>query len=58
MTLSMVEDRPRGAHREALSTDQGDYFLSGSSFFLSLPGMNGLHGLALIGPRVFQTTLN
>ena len=31
---------------------------SGSPFFLSLPAMNGLHGWALIGPLVFQTTLN
>src|SRR5207249_1793753 len=34
------------------------HFFSGSSFFLSLPGMNGLHGLARIGPDVFHTTLN
>lgn len=35
-----------------------DHFFSGSSFFLSLPSMNGLQGCALIGPLVFQTTLN
>src|SRR5205823_672832 len=27
---------------------------AGSSFFLSLPGMYGLHGWALIGPLVFH----
>src|SRR5207249_9633951 len=31
---------------------------AGSSFFLSLPAMNGLHGWALTGPLVFHTTLN
>src|SRR5690606_38749049 len=31
---------------------------SGTSFFLSLPGMNGLQGLARTGPGVRQTTLN
>src|SRR5213075_2762918 len=31
---------------------------AGSSFFLSLPVMNGLHGCALTGPLVFHTTLN
>src|SRR5207248_910658 len=34
------------------------HFFSGSSFFTSLPAMNGLHGCALIGPLVFHTTLN
>jgi hypothetical protein len=38
------------------------YFFSaisaGSSFFLSLPAMKGLHGCALTGPGVFHTTLN
>jgi hypothetical protein len=38
------------------------YFLAttfaGSSGFLSLPSMYGLHGLALTGPGVFHTTLN
>ena len=32
-------------------------FPSGSSFFLSLPSMNGLHGLAFTGPGVFHTLL-
>src|SRR6266850_2460721 len=31
---------------------------AGSSTFLSLPGMNGLHGCAFTGPLVFHTTLN
>src|SRR5436190_8103285 len=31
---------------------------SGSSFFLSLPSMYGLHGLALTGAGVFHTVLN
>ncbi len=31
---------------------------SGSSFFFSLPATYGLHGCALIGSLVFQTTLN
>ena len=40
-----------------------DYFVmivlpSGTSGFLSLPGMYGLHGCALTGPFVFHTTLN
>jgi len=34
------------------------YFLAGSSGFLSLPSMYGLHGLAFTGPGVFHTTLN
>ena len=34
------------------------YFLAGSSGFLALPSMNGLHGLAFTGPGVFHTTLN
>jgi hypothetical protein len=34
------------------------YFFAGSSGFLSLPSMYGLHGLAFTGPGVFQTTLN
>src|SRR5439155_21863156 len=34
------------------------HFLSGSSFFLSLPGMYGLHGFVRTGPDVFQTTVN
>ena len=31
---------------------------TGSSVFLSLPAMYGLHGLARTGPAVFHTTLN
>src|SRR6185436_2875229 len=34
------------------------FTISGSSFFLSLPAMNGLHGCAFTGPGVFHTTLN
>src|SRR5450432_3464296 len=34
------------------------YFFSGSSFLPLSSGMYGLHGVALIGPAVFQTTLN
>ena len=36
----------------------GPYFFAGSSGFLSLPSMYGLHGLARTGPGVFHTTLN
>src|SRR5258708_22747476 len=35
-----------------------DYFFSGSSFLPLSSGMYGLHGVALIGPGVFHTTLN
>src|SRR5690606_40611868 len=48
-------------HRATATAARGarqDHFFSGSSFFLSLPSMNGLQGWALIGPLVFQTTLN
>src|SRR2546423_11015218 len=34
------------------------HFFSGSSFFLSLPSMYGLHGFAFTGAGVFHTTLN
>jgi len=35
------------------------HFFSGASFFLSLPAMNGLHGLACTRPLgSFHTTLN
>src|ERR1700674_1153474 len=34
------------------------HFFSGSSFLPLSSGMYGLHGVALIGPAVFQTTLN
>src|SRR5258705_13496470 len=48
-------------NRRRCRPDYGYFFSAiraGSSFFLSLPGMNGLHGWALIGPLVFHTTLN
>jgi len=41
------------SYRDRWNGDQ-----AGVSFFLSLPGMNGLHGWARTGPLVFQTTLN
>lgn len=43
-----------------MNYDNRDYELlpAGSSDFLSLPGMNGLHGWAFIGPLVCQTTSN
>ena len=51
-----------GTRRIRLQPDltRNDYIdlPSGTSFFLSLPAMNGLHGLARTGPDVFQTTLN
>ncbi len=48
----------RGAMRLLRLERKAAYFLTGSSGFLSLPSMNGLQGLALTGPGVFQTTLN
>src|SRR5574343_1799473 len=47
-----------GAEAPVGDTIDPDYLPSGSSFFLSLPGMYGLHGAALTGPGVFHTTLN
>ena len=49
---------PRGNDALVRERQSPDYLLSGTSFFLSLPAMYGLHGAARTGPLVFHTTLN
>src|SRR5260221_422012 len=55
--LSFAVSVARGAEAHFFGAAAAGAAVSGSSFFLSLPAINGLQGCARIGPFVFHTTL-
>src|SRR5260221_814650 len=56
--LSFAVSVARGAEAHFFGAAAAGAAVSGSSFFLSLPALNGIQGCARIAPIVFHTTFN